>query len=168
MFDKKRTDQRNALRASIDVRAFLRTTRVAEIMVTKVVSIKVDARFSEVPKKMKQSSVRHLPVVDANNKFVGLITQRDLYKIHSPRKLEDGSWYYDDEALNEFVLENVMLKNPGTLRPEDPVGDAIVFMVRGKYGCIPIVDKDQKLCGILTRSDILKMAARIYDSKLFS
>ena len=162
MFEKIKTDKRENFLVQLGVQAFLKATKIKEIMTPKVVSLKAGALFSEVPKQFNAHGIRHLPVVDENNKLVGLITQRDLYKVHSPRKLEDGSWYYDEEALNEFILESVMLKNPFVMRPEDCVGDALLVMVRNKYGCIPIVDKDKKLCGILTRVDILKMAARIY------
>ena len=148
--------------AELDIRVLLRTMKVKEVMTAKVISIRVDTPFSEVPKRFNQFNIRHLPVVDNQNKLVGLMTQRDLYKLHSPRKLEDGSWYYDEDELNAYILEETMIRNPLAMHPEDCVGDAILAMVRTKYGCILIVDNDQVLVGVLTRFDILKMAARIY------
>lgn len=162
--DEEREDNRNALRAQLDIRAFLKVTKLKEIMTSKVISIRIDAPFSEVPKKFNMFNIRHLPVVDQKNRLVGLMTQRDLYKLHSPRKLEDGSWYYDEDELNNYILEDVMLRNPLAMDVEDCVGDALLVMVRNKYGCIPIIDKDRVLCGIVTRVDVLKMAARIYSS----
>ena len=162
MFDKAKYDKRKALRAQIDIHVLLREMKIKEIMTPKVISIKVDSLFSEVPKKFSQFNIRHLPVVDDQNKLVGLMTQRDLYKLQSPRKLEDGSWYYDEDALNEYILEKVMIKNPFAMQTEDCVGELVLAMVRSKYGCIPIVDKNKVLTGIVTRVDVLKMAARAY------
>jgi CBS domain-containing protein len=167
MFDKMKSEQKRSIMAQVDIRAFLRQTKIKDIMTTKIISIRIDAPFSEVPKKMNDHGIRHLPVVDGGNKLMGLMTQRDLYKVHSPRKLEDGNWYYDEEALNAFILKNVMLKEPKTMTPEDCIGEALVAMIWGKFGCIPIIEKDRRLCGILTRADILKLAARIYKPELF-
>ena len=164
MLDKDKSEMRNALRAQLDIRMLLKQMKLKEIMTVKVVSIPINAPFSEVPKKFNMFNIRHLPVVDARNKLVGLMTQRDLYKIHSPRKLEDGSWYYDEDELNDYILEDVMIRNPLAMNTEDCVGDALLEMVRNKYGCILIINSNQELCGIVTRVDILKMAARIYSS----
>jgi CBS domain-containing protein len=161
MFEKENADKK-IFRAEVDLRILLREMKVSDIMTSKVVSIQADEPFSEVPKRLNNFNIRHLPVVDKSYRLVGLMTQRDLYKLHSPRKLEDGSWYYDEDELNAYVLEQVMLKNPFSMHPEDCVGDALVAMVKNKYGCIPIVSKERLLCGILTRVDILKMAARLY------
>jgi CBS domain-containing protein len=100
--------------------------------------------------------IRHLPVVNDAGSLVGLITERLLYKIHSPRKLEDGSFYYDDQMLDGFILKNVMFKEPFTLKPQNTLRDAVEYMTRSKFGCVVIVDDYRIPCGIVTRNDILK------------
>ena len=84
-----------------------------------------------------------------------------LYRIISPRSLDDGGWYYDRDMLNDIILARVMTTRPKVVHPEDSVGEALVVMVKGKFGCLPVVDKDQKLCGIITQLDILRTAAEI-------
>jgi len=147
------------------IKALLKETKISDIMSQKPKSINVDALFSEVPKNFNEHGIRHLPVVDGENKLVGLITQRDLYKVHSPRKLMDGSWYYDIEALNKIILKHVMIKKPFMMGPDSCIGDALLKIVYNKYGCIPIVDKKKLLLGIITQIDILKFAARFYPEK---
>ena len=144
------------------VKVLLKETKIKEIMTASPVSVKIDEHFSEVPRKFREYGIRHLPVVDENNKLVGLITQRDLYKIQPPRKLIDGTWHYDEEVLNSTILRHVMIKDPFFMNIEDSIGEALIKMVNKKYGCIPIVDKDNFLCGIITLIDILKVAAQIY------
>ena len=125
-------------------------------MASPVITVKETDDFALVQEKIALYDVRHLPVVNADGHIVGLITQRDLYQIHSPRRLEDGSWYYDKDALNQFILKNVMLHKPFTLHADNSIYEAIEVTVRNKYGCIPIVDDHNKPCGILTRDTILK------------
>jgi len=140
-------------------------TKLKDIMTKDVITIKVDRPFSEVPKKMKEYHVRHLPVVDGSNKLLGLITQRMMYKIISPRKLMDGEWHYDEEMLNNVILKHVMVKEIYALSPEQSLGKALMKMVYSKYGCIPVVDGNNRVVGIVTREDILKLAADIYQNR---
>ena len=142
-----------------NVKQFLLDTKVSEVMVSPVITVKETDDFALVQEKIALYDLRHLPVVNEANTIVGIITQRDLYQIHSPRRLEDGSWYYDKEALSQFLLKNVMLSKPFTLKPENSLYEAIDATVRFKFGCIPIVDDYKRPCGILTRDTILKFIA---------
>ena len=143
------------------IRTLLNKIKIKEIMVDNVFSIKVDEPFSRVEEKFREFRIRHLPIVDEDYKLVGIITQRDLYRISTPRKDEDGNLVYDKETLDSYILEHVMTKNPFTLTPENTVADALLVMVDKKFGSIPIVDKNSVLRGIITQIDILKMWARI-------
>ena len=134
-------------------------------MTEKIISVQEDAPFHEVADKIQRNKIRHLPVVNKDNKIVGLMTERDLYRIQSPRRLEDGTWYYDPEILDNFILKDVMIANPFTFKPDNTVAEAILKMVHNKYGCIPIADASGKLCGIVTYVDLLKLAAQIIEEK---
>jgi len=157
-------DKKIQLKHSEDyyVKVLLKQTKLKEIMTKPPISIKIDEPFSKVPKKMRAYQIRHLPVVDKDNKVVGLITQRDLFKICPPHKIIDGTWHYHDEMLDKFILAKVMVKNPFSMSTEHSVGDALVNIANKKYGCVPIVDKKGVLCGIITQIDILKISAQIY------
>ena len=143
------------------VRKLLQETQLKSIMKTPVMSVNQDDDFSRVAEKFHDNNIRHLPVVDETNKLVGLMTQRDFFRIHSPRRLIDGGEFYDKVTLNQFILKNVMTKDPFTLTPEQSVADAVTAMAEFKYGCIPIVNKYRELQGIVTNTDILKIAADI-------
>jgi acetoin utilization protein AcuB len=143
-----------------DIKKILLDTKLQEVMVSPVITVKETDDFALVQEKIALYDVRHLPVVNDAGTIVGLITQRDLYQIHSPRRLEDGSWYYDKEALNKFLLKNVMIPKPFTLKPANSLFDAIDATVRLKFGCVPIVDDFNIPCGILTRDTILNFLIR--------
>lgn len=138
------------------IRQFLRETRIKQVMTSQVITLKETDDFTMVQEKMALYDIRHLPVVVETGSIVGLITQRDLYQIHSPKRLEDGSWYYDKAALNQFILRNVIHRKPFTLKADDFLYEALEAMVRSKFGCVPIVDDYRKICGILTRNTVLK------------
>ncbi len=139
-----------------DIKQFLLDTKLREIMISPVITVKENDDFALVQEKIALYDVRHLPVVNEAGSIVGLITQRDLYQIHSPRRLEDGGWYYDKEALSQFLLSKVMHPKPFMMKPDNSLREAIEATVRFKFGCIPIVDDYKHPCGILTRDTILK------------
>ena len=143
------------------IKILLNKVKIDEIMTKKVISIHENDRFSLVEEKLREFRIRHLPVIDEGGKLVGIVTQRDLYRTQSPRHLEDDTWYYDQKSLDSHILKHVMTKDPVALNPEDAIAKAVVLMVERKYGCLPIVQKDRTLCGIITQLDILKIAARI-------
>ncbi len=143
------------------VRVLLNKVQLKEIMTSPPISVREDAPFSLVAEKIEGNRIRHLPIVDKDNKLVGIMSQRDLYKIQPPHKLEGGEWYYDKEMLDGIILRTVMTPNPFALKPDNTVGQAIIAMVNHKYGCIPVVDDKRTLLGIVTQIDILKMAVAI-------
>lgn len=146
---------------SFYIKKLLTSLKLAEVMTSPAFSIRADAHFSDVVRLFNEHRIRHLPVVNADGKVIGIVSQRDLFKIHSPRKLEDGSWYYDPQELDEIHLSSVMIHGPFVLSKEQSVADALLPMAKFKYGCIPVVDSAGKLAGIITQYDILKMAVDI-------
>ena len=135
--------------------------KLKELMTKSVIALNENESFSRVEEIFREKNIRHLPIVDDRGKLVGMVTQRDLYRIQSPRIDEDGNWFYDKEALDTHILKTVMTKNPKTMGPENSVAEVLLLMVEKKYGSIPIIERDGTLCGIITQIDILKMAAAI-------
>jgi len=143
------------------VKKLLQQIKLSEIMTKKVVTVEVDDHFSHVEEQMRLHAVRHLPVVDITGKILGIITERDLFRIRSPRVRPDGTRYYVKETLDGYILEHCMTRNPFTLHPDDTLDKAVLEMAKKRYGCIPVVDDDGKLKGIMTQLDIIRSAAEV-------
>ena len=132
-------------------------------MVTDVVTIGIDEPFSRVWDVLKPRKIRHLPVVDTQGKLKGIITLRDLYRIVSPRKkVEEEGLFYRKQDLEKFILSSVMTENVLTLSANQTLGHAVDTMVEKKFGCIPIVDGEGMLIGILTQIDVLRAIAKYF------
>jgi CBS domain-containing protein len=140
----------------------LKDILLKDVMVKKPITIDIDASFGLVEDYFRRYHIRHLPVVDKPNVLQGIITQRDLYKICAPRKTIEGELVYDKEELNKFILKYVMTPTPYALGPDDTLEHCIDAMVTTRYGCIPVVDKDKKLLGIVTQIDTLRTIVSHY------
>ena len=129
---------------------------IQEMMESKVITISEDASIAEAAEKMRSNGIRHLPVIARSGQLTGLFTQRDLYRILPSRLNEDDP--IDTKPLKQYVLRDVMRRIPETLGPKDPVPKAVSLMGDKKYGCVPIVDSERKVIGIITAIDILHFA----------
>ena len=127
-------------------------------MTTPAISLNCEAPFREVVMILQTRRIRHLPLVNKAGEVVGIISQRDVYKLQPPHKNEEGQWVYDLDVMDGFILSSVMTPNPFTLTSQSLLAEAISVMVQRKYGCIPIIDDKKKLCGIITQYDILRIA----------
>ena len=142
------------------IQEFIRSIKVTQVMAAPLITVKETDEFHVVWEKMETYDIRHLPVINDIGCLVGMISQRQLYKIHSPRKLEDGSWYYETDSLDSFILSKVMMKDAFVLNPHHSLEDVMKAMTQFKYGSIPITDENRVPLGIITRNDVIKFFLR--------
>jgi acetoin utilization protein AcuB len=135
----------------------LSSIKLKDVMTSPVITVQEWEDFHVVQDKLETHDIRHLPVVDGSDRLVGIISQRQLYKICSPHRIENGGWHYDKDILDAFILKRVMVQSLYVLKPENTLADAIKDMVQFKIGCIPIVDDSRSPVGIVTRDGILAL-----------
>lgn len=138
------------------IQELIKSTTVKAIMTSPVITVKVTDDFHVVQDKFSTYDIRHLPVIDHNDRVIGLISQRHLYKIHSPRRLENGEWFYDKDMLDGFILANVMVKEVYTLKANASLEELMKTMIQFKFGSVPIIDDADRPIGIVTRDNVIK------------
>ena len=152
--------------------SFLEAIKVDQVMAKNFVKVYEDDNVSEAQQKFVQYGVYYLIVVDHDEKLVGLLSRKYVYKAQSPRKIIseemdyepdliiDGDSFYEKEVLDNYILRNIMLKHPFTLAAEETLSKAILNMVYRNIVCIPIVDKKNNVLGVLTYMEILEFLAK--------
>lgn len=127
---------------------------VGQIMSFPPVSVGLDDPLSLVKDIFDHAKFHHLLVIE-EGKLFGVISDRDLLKAISPNIGTNIYTYKDMETLNKKVHQ-IVTRQPITLRPENPVSDAITIFNTHMISCIPIVDDDNVPVGILSWRDIMK------------
>ena len=133
--------------------------RVMDAMSKNVYKVRIDDDFAKVEDIMHSHKVHHVPVVDKADEIVGLVSQRDLFRISKPRLTDEG-YQYNPTELNEFILKHVMTAAPYTAKYDTALSEVMTIMAQNKYGCVPVFDDANKLMGILTQTDILKFIVK--------
>jgi acetoin utilization protein AcuB len=134
----------------------------AEIMTTRVVSIRATENVARAVEVLGELDVRHLPVVE-NGELVGMLSDRDLrgLGVFEPH---DGEALQRSRALRNTALSEVMSADVVSVDPATSVRDLIDTMVAEKVGAVPVVDAHTgSVVGIVSYIDVLRAAARLLD-----
>jgi CBS domain-containing protein len=126
---------------------------VKDIMQAEVTTLRLDDNLDIADDIMTLGRVRHLPVVDASGKLVGLVTHRDLLKASVASVLNLGR-AAEKDWLGSIPVKVVMETDLATVTPQTSIGEAVEVMITRKIGCIPVTE-DGKLVGLLTETDCL-------------
>jgi acetoin utilization protein AcuB len=133
-------------------------TSVSEIMTREVVSVEESDSLSNLLESMQALRFRHLPVVDAGH-LIGLITERDMLRLSCSNLLPHRA--QQDRALFErFLVRDVMVRDVVSVTPQTSVAAAGKLLLDKRIGCLPVVDAENELVGILTSSDFVAIVAR--------
>jgi acetoin utilization protein AcuB len=105
---------------------------------------------------MRDRQVRHLPVVDAARKVVGVISDRDIREeAGDPRAaLLDGR---TAERLRNIPVSEVMSTPPWTVTESASLFSVAAQLIERRVGALPVVDEDQKLVGIISYVDLIRV-----------
>ena len=104
---------------------------------------------------MQIEHIRHIPIVDQNYQFVGLVTHRDLLA-HSFSALANINEDVQDHVDHQVPIANIMKTDVVTIDSDLDLCSAISILLENKYGCLPVI-VEKKLVGIITEADFLKL-----------
>lgn len=150
---------------------------VKDIMTKKVVSATPETPLLEASQTMLSNNFTGLPVIDKENKVVGIITEYDLLSkgtaIHLPTFIKlFGAYpnrkkgeYLIDESLGEilaFAVKDVMNPDPLMMHEDDSLAHIVdKFSKHHRVNPIPIVDTEGRIVGVVSRFDVIKYYATV-------
>jgi CBS domain-containing protein len=137
--------------------------QVKDFMRTQVTTVPPDALVSTAYQMMtlRGSGIRHMPVVTRQNVLVGILTDRDVRLTaasDAPSMAEHELLDVLDvlDVLEKLRVRDIMTQEVVTVRGTTSLAEAGQLFLQRKFGCLPVVDDDSRLEGILTVSDLLR------------
>lgn len=129
---------------------------VKDWMTKDVITVKADLTLPDTAAIMKKNSIRRLPIVDDDGKLIGILSYTDVMAA-SPSNATTLDIWEINYLLSRITIDKLMTKDPLAVSPEQTIKEAAQIMVDRKIGGLPVVDKDHKVVGIITESDIFRL-----------
>lgn len=133
---------------------------VIDWMKPNTVSIAPNTSLLQCRKLFKEHKISRLPVVDSDGVVVGLVTTTNLAAL-TPRQATPLEIIEALDVLEETKAKDVMLVAPDTISYKSTVDQAAQRMIEKQLTCLPVVDGEGKLLGILTEWDLFKALADV-------
>jgi len=130
---------------------------VRDVMTHDVVTLERNEKLLVADDVMRLGRIRHLPIVDDQGQLVGIVSQRDLFHNGLLRALGYGM-HAQRQTLDMVVVKEAMHGDVITTTPDTDITEAARVMLERKIGCLVVVE-DQRIVGILTESDFVKLVA---------
>jgi acetoin utilization protein AcuB len=128
-----------------DLSSFQLPAQVDELMTQAVMSLQLNATFGDAVSLLASQHVRHSVIVDEQGKLKGVISDRDLLRALA----RTPDW-------KSKPVRDIMTHEPFVVHPNTSVADALAQMIEKRINCLPVIDDDGKVCGILTSTDLLE------------
>lgn len=118
-------------------------------------TITKDVVISKAVEIMRKNHFHRLPVVDEQGKLIGLVTG-GLVEEQSGANSTSLSIYELNYLLSKTKVQDIMIRNVTTISQEVFVEVAAQTMLEHEISCLPVVDDNNKVIGIITDKDIFQ------------
>jgi CBS-domain-containing membrane protein len=138
---------------------------VKDVMSTHVIAVRQGAPYKEMAAMLHQQRVSAFPVLDDDNKVIGVVSESDLL----PKEAFDGEMpgpihgllqRHARDKANAVTAVELMTKPPVTIEPDAPVTEAARLMYSRRVKRLPVINDRGRLIGIVTRADVLSVYSR--------
>ena len=157
---------------------------VCDCMSSPAMTITPDTTFQDALKMIHDHRCRCLPVIDDEGELVGIVSERDLLyvsavrdsplrvweMIHLLSKLPEREIMTQEDItltmelcawelaylLSRLEISEIMTRDVITTTPDTPIEEAARLMVENSIGALPVIDKDNRINGVITETDIIK------------
>jgi len=136
---------------------------VKERMTRNPITIRPDTPVTEAQAMMKREKIHHLPVVDKDEKLVGIVSEKDLLYA-SPSPASTLSVYEMSSLLAKLKVDKVMSKNVVTVTEDVPLEEAARIMVDRGIGGLPIM-RGTSVVGVITESDLFRVFIELFGAR---
>ncbi|MFI6010144.1 CBS domain-containing protein [Streptomyces sp. NPDC051243] len=150
----------------------MKHNKVGSVMTTEVVRAEYGTPFKEVARLLGDHRISGLPVVDEDEKVIGVISETDLMvrQAETPDPVEPKKRFRFDRLTRAGrrravkaqarTAGRLMTEPPITVHADDTIVEAARTMAQHHIERLPVLDEENRLVGIVTRRDLLQVFLR--------
>ena len=128
------------------------------IMTTDLITIPPDENLDTARTLMHDNHIHHLPVVEGDEKLVGLVTLTNVLAA-TDSILRDRE---NRLHARDIIIKDIMVTDVATVDEHASMRQAALFLEKHGIGCLPVVT-DGKLQGIITDTDFVGVAINLLE-----
>ncbi|MBQ7158853.1 MAG: CBS domain-containing protein [Treponema sp.] len=136
---------------------------VSDLMSKDVIYVNPETSVTDARALMTKENVNKLPVLDSDNRLVGIVTKNDLSKA-APSDATTLDMYELSYLLSKLKVEKVMVKKVTTVQQNEVIEEAARIMADKNVGCLPVMNEDL-LVGIITESDLFHAFIEMFGAR---
>jgi CBS domain-containing protein len=142
---------------------------VKDFMIRDVITVKKETTIRELLKVLAHHRIGGVPVVDAEGKLLGMVSDGDVIRFLQPKARTVYDFYItivvnEQEDFNEklahsldFPVEKIMKRRElYTVRPEDDFENALRILAKHHFKKLPVVNQADRVVGVISRGDIMR------------
>ncbi len=147
---------------------------VQKIMTEQVISLEPQDDLARAIEVIQDEEIRHIIIMDEQEKFVGLVSDRDILKnmpyagrrpASPPKRFREHLFATNSWTKSLLLpLESFMVRKVLHILPTCGVCEAAEILYTKKISCLPVVDEQEKLRGIVTVTDLMRALLAAYES----
>ncbi|GAA0858013.1 CBS domain-containing protein [Aliiglaciecola litoralis] len=137
--------------------------QAAQIMTSRLIKLTPEASLHDAHEITREKGIRHLPVVNQHtHQLIGIVTQKDLIA----NVIRSIALYGTEELLErekQTSIMEIVRCDFASVKKNDELRDIVPYFLDNKHGCLPVVDDNQCIIGIITSSDFVKLSMQLLD-----
>lgn len=135
---------------------------ISEYMTSDPITISSAVFLPEARRILNEFHIRHLPVVDRENKLVGIVSDRDLRSAYPSSVTSREDKILAFEQVEKTTVADMMTTTCSTLGPDATLDDALLIFDRDKVGGIPVVSEDNVVLGMFSLLDLTAAYRKLF------
>ena len=139
-------------------------TTVGEVMTCQVIAAREEADFKEIAAVMRHGRVSALPVLDSENRVIGVVSEGDLLAKEAVAGGQHAVRYWahraEERKASAVLARDLMTRPAVTIGPDASVVEAARTMRARRVKRLVVTDETGHLVGIVSRIDLLSVYDR--------
>lgn len=128
---------------------------IETIMTTDVLTLKPHDSFRKAQEILRRVPFHHILIGDEAKILKGVISDRDMMQ-QAAKYLDNNNGESFTDFLPRLTVADVMTRDVITVDRDTPIDAASILLLENNFSCLPVVDHEQRIVGIVTWKDLLK------------
>lgn len=137
---------------------------ISDYMTANPLTISADMPLPDARQILTDYHFRHLPVVDKDNRLLGMISDRDLRSAYPSSVLSDADHDKEFKKVDKTLVSEIMSQNCSCLTDASTLDDALMVFERDKVGALPVVTEEDEVVGIFSMRDLTAAYKKLFGS----